>query len=79
MKKYDRLSFSKREEIFKGTQKGKSYRLIAGEHSRDVFAIRREINRNMPRGKISEDGYRIFYSQDCAKWRAAHRRKGKCK
>lgn len=79
MKDYLRLSPYERERIYRGIQKGHSYRSIAIELSRSVSTICREVNRNLHKYNIPEHGYSVFAAQHFADYRAASRRKGKCK
>lgn len=79
MKTYKRITPFEREEIFKGLQKGKSYRTIANELSRSPSSICREVNRNLYRYKIPEHGYSVFAAQHFTDRRASSRKAGKSK
>ena len=79
MKRYERLSPYEREEIFKGIQKGKSYRAIAREICRSPSTVSREVKRNLCISPIPEHGYRVIMAQYISDYRSSQRRKGKCK
>jgi len=79
MKNYQRICPIEREQIFKGIQRGKSYRTIAIELSRSPSTISREVNRNLFLQEIPEHGYSVFAAQHFTDYRASSRRGGKCK
>lgn len=79
MEKYHRLSPLERERIFRGIQKGDSYRTIAKELCRSPSTIAREISRNLYRYKIPEHGYSVFAAQYFSQLRASSRRQDKGK
>lgn len=79
MKRYHRLSPYERERIYRGVQRGQSYRSIAIELSRPTSTISREVQRNLYKYKIPEHGYSVFSAQHFSEYRASSRRKGKCK
>jgi IS30 family transposase len=79
MEKYHRLSPFERERIFRGIQKGDSYRTMAKELCRSPSTIAREISRNLYRYKIPEHGYSVFAAQYFSQLRASSRRQDKGK
>jgi IS30 family transposase len=79
MERYQRLSAFERERIYRGIQKGESYRSISKELSRSPSTIAREISRNLYRYKIPEHGYSVFVAQYFSQLRASSRRQDKGK
>ncbi len=79
MRKYKRITPYERERIYRGIQRGKSYREIAEELLRSPSTISREINRHLYFSDIPEHGYSMIYAQYFSEKSASQRRKGKGK